>query len=138
MYQKIHIFNFIIIISCISAHFWKHCTYWFNFFIIFVTNNLFKTIFNKRNLVRYCYSVNIYTHLHSSHLHYLHIYTVYVYWAFGIVKFEFFIFNKLYKFFVHILFVIKKIISHSGPLFSLKSAFFKNHITSIMLIPLMI
>ena len=60
------------------------------FFSIFVTSEIFKILFTKRKLIRYCYLINIYI----------------VYWnrAFMLMKYVFFNFNiiKLYNVFLSI------------------------------------
>ena len=63
------------------------------FFIIFVTNEIFKILFTKRKLIRYYYFINIYI----------------VFWnrSFTLIKFIFLNFNimKFCKFFIHFLFI---------------------------------
>ena len=63
------------------------------FFMIFVTNQVFKIFFIKRNLLRYHYLVTIYT-----------AYSVYVNWVFRIVKITHFNLNltKGQNFFIHL------------------------------------
>ena len=45
----------------IYTHFWKEYAERSNFFIIFVTNKLFKILFTKRKLIRYysCFNIHI-------------------------------------------------------------------------------
>ena len=63
--------------------------------MIFVTNQVFKIFFIKRNLLRYHYLVTIYT-----------AYSVYVNWVFRIVKITHFNLNltKGQNFFIHLLY----------------------------------
>ena len=86
-YRKIHTFGFIRI-SFTYSHLWKECTQRSNFFINFVTNEIFKILFTKRKLIRYYYFVNIYI--------------VYRNRAFILMKFVFFNFRviKFYNFLI--------------------------------------
>ena len=56
--QKILTFSFIKTFNT-STRFWKHYTKWFDFIIIFVSNEVFKTFFTIRNFVRNYYFTNI-------------------------------------------------------------------------------
>ena len=58
-YHKIHTFS-LIGISFICTHFWKVYAERCNFFIIFVTNEIFKILVTKRKLIREYYFINIY------------------------------------------------------------------------------
>ena len=51
--------NSFVKILYILIHFWKHYTQWFDFSIIFKTNELFKTLFIKRNFVKYHSFINV-------------------------------------------------------------------------------
>ena len=57
--KKSHTLSFIKI-SFICTHFWKKYEKRSNLFSIFVTDEIFKTIFVKKVLIRYYYFINIY------------------------------------------------------------------------------
>ena len=70
------------------THFRKEYAYRSNFFIVFVTNEIFRILFSKRKLMKFFYFINIYI--------------VYRNRTYILMKFVFFSFNviKLYNFYI--------------------------------------
>ena len=53
-------FYYVKITILLCARFWKNCSDWFSFIIIYVTNKVFITFCVKRNFSRYRYVINMY------------------------------------------------------------------------------
>ena len=53
-------FYYVKITILLCARFWKNCSDWFSFIIIYVTNEVFIIFCVKRNFSRYRYVINMY------------------------------------------------------------------------------
>ena len=116
-----------ILLKNICAFFLKHYTQGHNFFrIIFVSSKKFKTFFNKKNLVRYYYSINVYVMFWD--------------WDFVSVKLLFLNFNiaKRYNFFTYFIYGNNLFLFYNSPWPSVKLAFCSKFTASFFLIPLII